>query len=187
MKKITTILFLLFLGIPFSSFASDVEETIASVMNARPRNWEVNIDYSKRPYWVRSSEKCVELEMYGPVLGGYTYYNSSGEKISERRFSHEAIRLWITPEGYDTGWIFFNRLTNWFSPHARGFPELIGEYNGVKVFGEETYYAEKDKINEDSPKGTASAYFFPPPNGRTWQEWRSELQQTLKRSAPTNR
>jgi len=184
MKK-TIILFLLLSFVPSTALASDVDKVVDSVMGTKPPDWQIHIDATKHPPWARSDEKCVELEMYGPALGGYAYYNSSGEKISERKFSHEAIILWITPKGYNSGWNFFTRLLNWFSPWAIGFPRRIGGYNGVKVYGEETYYADSEKINEDSPEGTVSAKFFPPSSGRTWQAWRDDVKKAIEKMTPT--
>lgn len=184
MKKTIILLIVLFV-VPITAFASDVDKVIATVMDAKPHDWQIHIDSNNRPPWARSAEKCVEVEMYGPALGGYAYYNSSGEKISERRYSHEAVILWVTPKGYNSGWNFFTRLLNWFSPWAISFPDRIYNHNGVKVYAEETYHAESEQINEDSPEGTVSAYFFPPPSGRTWKTWRDDLQKAIEKMTPT--
>jgi len=70
----------------------------------------------------------------------------------------------LSPKGFKTGWNPLTRLMNWFAPWGIVIPKQIADYNGVRVYAEESYYDPQEKWKKDSPKGTATAVFCPPPN-----------------------
>ncbi len=193
MKKYIIIVFILVgsLQSVVAVFASDVPMVIEAITSAKPKDWQLGqIDYANRPWWSRSNETCVKFVLFGPALGRRQYYTNSGQLIEEKRFMNEAITVWVTPEGFDSGWNFLSRFFYRFRPDNQGFPVALGEYKGVKVFGQETYYAlpQNEKLNRmPSPEGTHASYFLPPVGGRAWSNWQSELILTIKKISPTSK
>lgn len=191
MKQIIIISFFIFL-LPFQHgvFASDVTTVVEAIKKAKPGDWQLgNIDYANRPRWSRSDETCIMIELYGSALGRRQYVTSTGRLIEEKRFMNEAVRLWVTPKGFDSGWNFLTRFFYRFKPDNQGFPPYLAQYNGVEVFGEEFYYAtpEDEKMNNmPAPEGTHTSYFYPPVGGRKWPDWLSDLSSAIRKLSPTS-
>jgi hypothetical protein len=187
MKILSLVLFLLTIVAPSTSYASDMDEVIAAINGTMPHDWQIQKDFENRPWWIRTDNTCTKLLLYGPSLGGYRYLDKSSRIIVEERDTHEAITVWVTPKGFKTGWNPLTRLMNWFAPWGIVVPKQIADYNGVRVYAEESYYDPQEKWKKDSPKGTATAVFCPPPNGRTWQSWQTDIQQVIEKLTPTSR
>lgn len=186
--RIVFIVCLLLAATSTTGIAADIDEVLNALKGSMPHDWEVITDLNNRPGWTRSNETCPRLEFYGPAMGGYRYLDASGRTITEKRFANESIIVWVTPKGFNTGWNPLTRFLNWFAPWGPvEFPKTIGEYNGVRVYAAESYYAPREKWNEDSPKGTVTAIFCTPLQGRTWQSWHTDIQQEIKKLTPTRR
>jgi hypothetical protein len=123
MTRRVVLLVLMAIAIDSAAIASDTDIVIAAIMNAKPPDWQIHVDSDSHPPWSRSNQTCVELTLHGPALGGYTYFDSSGRKIAERKFINEAVTVWVTPKGFNSGWNPLTRMLNWFSPWATEFPE----------------------------------------------------------------
>jgi hypothetical protein len=188
MKRLLLVLVFLAITMPSASETFDVEEVIDAINITKPNDWQVIKDYNDRPSWIRTGNTCLRMTLYGPALGGYRYLNASGNIIEEDRDTHEAVTVWITPKGFKTGWNPLTRVLNWLAPWGPiHIPPQIADFNGVGVYAEESYYRPSEKIKIDSPKGAVTAVFCPPPCGRTWQNWQTEIKQTIKNLSPTNK
>jgi hypothetical protein len=182
MKITNVLLFFLLIIVPTAALASDVDEVVISLRAGSPPGWQIHFDPQARPPWTRSDERCLKLEFYGPALGGYKYMDVSGHVIAERRFAHEAVVVWVTPKGFYTGWNPVTRLLNWFAPWGPvEFPKTIGDYNGVHVYAQESYFYLHKEWRDPSPTGTVTAIFCPPEGGRTWRTWEAVFRKALKR------
>lgn len=161
----------------------DVDVVITTIKGAMPHDWRVYTDLKDRPEWTRSDETCPKLKLYGPTMAGYRYLDASGRIITEKKFLNEAIVVWVTPKGFNSGWTRWTRFQNSFTYMPVRFPKEIGDYNGVRVYAEEGFYDPLNKVNEPSPQGTVTA--VPIPVSRTWQGWQADIEQAIKALSPT--
>jgi len=166
-----------------------IQDEIRIITSVMPAEWEVyKIDYNNKPYWSFSDDKCVRLQVYGPRMGGYDYYNIQGDEkrhITRWYYTNESRSIWITPVDFSPNWTISNRIKNRFSKTPVPYPERIYSINGFTIYGEGGFDVVL-KQNEDkaktSPPGTTRAEPVDVGKGGSWPTWIDDIKEGLRKA-----
>jgi len=165
----------------------ELEQVISKIVSTMPPTWKVyDINYDVKPYWSFSENQATRIQVYGPIMNGYDYYDTdSGVKkhITRWLFSNESRLLWIVTDDFDPQWTVSNRIKNRLSKTPVSYPIKISNMNGIHVYGEDkcsVVLPENQQKLKTSPLGTNLAEPIPQKHGGSWPTWIEDVRKGLE-------